>query len=110
MSLSILDQQSGINDLFVSTRRQTINICKTLEVEDYNLQGMADTSPPKWHLAHTTWFYETFILLAFDETYKEFNPHFAHLFNSCTMRLSENLFQTTAGIAESPDPGSGDGL
>ena len=54
------------NDLierFISTRRHTEHICKPLKIEDYVLQPVADVSPPKWHLGHTSWFFETFILL-----------------------------------------------
>ncbi|RLA09950.1 MAG: ergothioneine biosynthesis protein EgtB [Gammaproteobacteria bacterium] len=53
-----------------------------LSVEDMGLQAMADASPPKWHLAHTTWFFETFILEQFEPGFKPFNPQFRHLFNS----------------------------
>jgi ergothioneine biosynthesis protein EgtB len=53
-----------------------------LEVEDYGVQSMPDASPVKWHLAHTTWFFETFVLADRDSDYRPFNPHFRHLFNS----------------------------
>ena len=53
-----------------------------LSVEDMGLQAMDDASPPKWHLAHTTWFFETFILENFEPEFKPFNPLFRHLFNS----------------------------
>jgi ergothioneine biosynthesis protein EgtB len=53
-----------------------------LQIEDYGLQAMANTSPVKWHLAHTTWFFETFVLLPFCPSYRPFHPAFEHLFNS----------------------------
>ncbi|KAF0193133.1 MAG: hypothetical protein FD165_236 [Gammaproteobacteria bacterium] len=62
-------------------RRLTEYLCKPLAVEDYVIQGMPDVSPPKWHLAHTTWFFETFVL-ALTAGYRAFDPLFSGLFNS----------------------------
>jgi len=47
---------------YSEVRRHTVEICKPLATEDYVVQPVADISPPKWHLGHTTWFFETFIL------------------------------------------------
>ena len=63
-------------------RNATERLVAPLEVEDFGLQPMADASPPKWHLAHTTWFFETFVLKAFVQNYQSFHPTFEHLFNS----------------------------
>ena len=49
-------------DFFLATRAQTEKICEPLETEDYVVQPIADVSPPKWHLGHTTWIFEEFIL------------------------------------------------
>ena len=57
-------------------------LCEPLQPEDYIIQAMPDTSPPKWHLAHTTWFFEQFILRAFKSDYKTFDDNFSFLFNS----------------------------
>jgi ergothioneine biosynthesis protein EgtB len=57
-------------------------ICKPLELEDYIIQSMPDVSPPKWHLAHTTWFFETFLLVPHLPGYTVFHPQFGYLFNS----------------------------
>ncbi|MCX2980479.1 ergothioneine biosynthesis protein EgtB [Halieaceae bacterium IMCC14734] len=67
---------------FIETRQQSIALCEPLLVEDYCLQGAAFASPPKWHLAHTTWFFETFILIPFASHYTPQNPAFSVLFNS----------------------------
>ena len=48
-----------------AVRDQSVNICEPLEIEDYLIQPMEDASPPKWHLAHVTWFFETFLLNPF---------------------------------------------
>lgn len=63
-------------------RQRTESLCSPLEIEDYCIQASDFVSPPKWHLAHTTWFFETFILLPFVSNYKVFHSAFAHLFNS----------------------------
>ena len=63
---------------FLKTREQTLKLCIPLEVEDYVVQPHQDVSPPKWHLGHTTWFFEKFLL----QGSKVFNPLFHTLFNS----------------------------
>jgi len=63
-------------------RSRTESMCTPLETEDYCIQASAEVSPPKWHLAHTTWFFETFILLPFAPGYCLFHEAYAHLFNS----------------------------
>ncbi len=67
---------------YVSVREQSAQLCEPLEIEDFGVQPMADASPPKWHLAHTTWFFETFILREFVPGYAVFHPKFEYLFNS----------------------------
>ncbi len=65
-----------------AVRRQTEALCAPLEEEDYGVQTMPEVSPPKWHLAHTTWFFETFLLEPFLPGYLPFHPAFGDLFNS----------------------------
>ena len=67
---------------FSDVRQNSENICAPLEIEDYGVQTMPDVSPPKWHLAHTSWFFETFLLKPFLKNYQEYHPQFAQLFNS----------------------------
>ena len=67
---------------FLKTRRFTEALCETLSAEDQGLQSMPDASPAKWHRAHTTWFFEQFILLPNDPGYVPFSPRFSYLFNS----------------------------
>jgi len=57
-------------------------ICAPLKLDDYLIQSIVDTSPPKWHLAHVTWFHETFLLLDFLPNYQSLNPDYSYLFNS----------------------------
>ena len=65
-----------------AVRADSEHLCSPLVVEDYGIQTMPDVSPPKWHLAHTSWFFETFLLRPFLPDYRAFDPRFAHLFNS----------------------------
>jgi ergothioneine biosynthesis protein EgtB len=67
---------------FESVRRESEAIAANLTPEDQSIQSMPDVSPTKWHLAHTTWFFETFILSPLDRRYRVFDPAFAYLFNS----------------------------
>jgi ergothioneine biosynthesis protein EgtB len=67
---------------FNAVRQLTDQLCKPLVTEDYVIQSMPDVSPTKWHLAHTSWFFETFLLKPHASGYTEFDPHFGYLFNS----------------------------
>ncbi len=67
---------------FRSVRALTEHLCEPLEVEDYVIQTMPDVSPAKWHLAHTTWFFETFLLQAHASGYEVLHPMYNYLFNS----------------------------
>ncbi|WP_373544190.1 ergothioneine biosynthesis protein EgtB [Chamaesiphon sp.] len=69
-------------DRYQQVRQVSEKICQPLEIEDYTIQSMSDVSPPKWHLAHTTWFFETFLLLPYLPGYTVFHPQFGYLFNS----------------------------
>ena len=73
---------SSLYQAFCDVRAESESICKPLEIEDYGIQTMPDVSPPKWHLAHTSWFFETFILKPFVTKYSVFHPKYEHLFNS----------------------------
>ncbi len=63
-------------------RRQSERLTASLEIEDYGVQPMDDASPPKWHLAHTSWFFETFLLTPHLPDYRPFHAAYEHLFNS----------------------------
>ncbi len=60
----------------------TQRLCRSLEPEDFVIQSMPDVSPTKWHLAHTTWFFETFVLKVWMQRYRPEVPQYAYLFNS----------------------------
>lgn len=67
---------------YAAVRALTEDLCRSLSPEDAVLQSMPDASPAKWHLAHTSWFFETFLLSTRLERYRAFHPDFAYLFNS----------------------------
>jgi ergothioneine biosynthesis protein EgtB len=67
---------------YETVRRTSDRICQPLAIEDYVIQSMADVSPPKWHLGHTSWFFETFLLCPYLPNYQVFHPQFNYLFNS----------------------------
>jgi ergothioneine biosynthesis protein EgtB len=80
---------SSLAQQFCNVRRQTELLCAPLTPEDMMVQSCAEASPAKWHLAHTTWFFETFILREFDPEYQPFHPDFIWLFNSYYNSVSE---------------------
>jgi ergothioneine biosynthesis protein EgtB len=67
---------------FPTVREATVALTAPLAVEDQVVQSMPDASPTKWHLAHTTWFFETFVLQPFQPGYRLFDERFPFLFNS----------------------------
>lgn len=67
---------------YLEIRRMTEEVCEPLQPEDFVVQPVVDVSPPKWHLAHTTWFFENFILKEHLKDYKVFDKDYHFLFNS----------------------------
>jgi len=67
---------------FRRIREDSENLCSPLQIEDYGIQTMPSVSPPKWHLAHTSWFFETMLLKPYLANYREHHTKFAELFNS----------------------------
>lgn len=83
--------------------RQTSEwICQPLMIEDYGIQSMPDVSPPKWHLAHTTWFFETFLLVPHLPGYTVFHPRFGYLFNSYYEAVGERHPRPQRGLLSRP--------
>ncbi len=83
-------------------RGASVALCQPLAIEDYGLQGMADTSPPKWHLAHTSWFFETFLLKPFANGYRAFHPQFEYLFNSYYEAVGAQFPRPQRGLLSRP--------
>ena len=83
-------------------RSQTEYICKPLEPEDYVIQTMENVSPTKWHLAHTSWFFETFLLSEFVPDYQTMHPKYAYLFNSYYVQAGERHCRPKRGLISRP--------
>src|SRR5690606_2640580 len=87
---------------FEFVRQSTEHICSFLEIEDYVVQPIADVSPPKWHLGHTTWFFETFILIPNLKGYKVFDPKYNYVFNSYYETVGARVIRTDRGNLSRP--------
>jgi ergothioneine biosynthesis protein EgtB len=87
---------------FKEVRLQTEVICKPLETEDYSVQPIVDVSPPKWHLAHTSWFFEEFVLNNYVKDYKKFDEDFSYLFNSYYNNAGERVLRPNRGLMTRP--------
>lgn len=83
-------------------RAESVALCAPLQTEDYVVQPCAEVSPPKWHLAHTTWFFENVILSRFISNYRAFNPDFFHLFNSYYKSAGDHWLQHERGHLSRP--------
>ncbi|MBD1849045.1 ergothioneine biosynthesis protein EgtB [Leptolyngbya sp. FACHB-711] len=88
--------------LYQQVRQLSEQICQPLAIEDYGIQSMPDVSPPKWHLAHTTWFFETFVLLPNLPEYEVFHPKFGYLFNSYYEAIGVRHPRSERGLLSRP--------
>lgn len=77
-------------------------LCEPLETEDMVVSSMPDVSPTKWHLAHTSWFFETFVLAGYDPRYRTPDPRYAFLFNSYYVQAGERHCRAQRGLATRP--------
>ncbi len=97
-----------MNDLprqYRSVRKATLNLVAPLTLEDMVVQAMRDTSPTKWHLAHTTWFFETFILIPKLPGYQVFDPSYGFLFNSYYNAIGQRQPRDQRGVLTRPGLG-----
>ncbi len=89
-------------DFFLDTRKHTEIICAPLEIEDYVVQPIVDVSPPKWHLGHTTWFFEEFILKPHAKNYQVFDLDFSFIFNSYYETVGKRVIRSDRGNLSRP--------
>ena len=87
---------------FLELRHKTELICKSLNPEDTSIQPATFTSPPKWHLGHTTWFFEQFVLSKYKEGYKLFDKDFAYFFNSYYNNVGDRVIRVDRGLMTRP--------
>jgi ergothioneine biosynthesis protein EgtB len=83
-------------------RQQSLEACKLLVIEDFGLQAEAFTSPPKWHLAHTSWFFETFLLRPYLKKYQSPEERYQILFNSYYNGVGEQFSRSHRGLLSRP--------
>jgi len=91
-----------LSDCYKNVRKLTEQICSPLHTEDYVVQPVADVSPPKWHLGHTSWFFETFILKPYFMGYQEFDPQYNFVFNSYYETVGTRVIRTDRGNLSRP--------
>src|SRR5256886_3228699 len=92
----------GYDARYLPIRRLTRAVAAPLSAEDCAIQSMPDASPVKWHLAHTTWFFETFILAPQRTGYKPFAPAYRCLFNSYYNAVGERHPRPERGMLSPP--------
>ncbi|TAK85224.1 MAG: ergothioneine biosynthesis protein EgtB, partial [Aquabacterium sp.] len=87
---------------FLAVRRRTLDLVRGLSDADCTVQSMPDASPAKWHLAHTTWFFETFLLHAADPAHPLFDERYPRLFNSYYESLGPRHPRPQRGLLTRP--------
>jgi len=87
---------------YLQVRAATLALCEHLQVEDYVVQSMPDASPTKWHLAHTTWLFERFVLERFCSDYQRYSEQFHFLFNSYYYSAGEMHARPKRGLLSRP--------
>jgi ergothioneine biosynthesis protein EgtB len=97
--LSVADDLAAF---YTAVRRQTETLCRPLATEDYVIQSMPEASPVKWHLAHTSWFFETFVLQPRLVGYRPFHPQFRFLFNSYYQAVGPRWPRPERGLLSRP--------
>src|SRR5690242_4194395 len=92
----------GLLQRYREIRALTLQLAEPLSAEDQMVQSSGETSPTKWHLAHTTWFFETMVLKPHARGYRLFNQHFSYLFNSYYKQLDGHPLRTIRGAFSRP--------
>lgn len=98
----MIAEELNVKERFDLVRKKTVEICSRLSAEDHVVQPVEFVSPPKWHLAHTTWFFETFILKEHLEGYKIYHEQFGFLFNSYYESAGEKMLRVNRGNITRP--------
>jgi ergothioneine biosynthesis protein EgtB len=90
------------SEVYRAVREVTLALIAPLSAEDCSIQSMPDASPAKWHLAHTTWFFETFVLAPHVPGYRVFDPAYGYLFNSYYNAIGERHPRPERGMLSRP--------
>ncbi len=97
-----LSDQENIRHRYAQIRQDSHTLCEPLATEDFVIQTMPDVSPVKWHLAHTSWFFETFILKPYQKDFQPFHPQYEFLFNSYYEQVGEFYPRPQRGLLSRP--------
>jgi len=92
----------ALSKAFSRVRTQSLALAEGLSAEDCQLQSMPDASPVKWHLAHSTWFFETFVLAVVDADYQPVDPAYRELFNSYYVGIGARAPRAERGLMSRP--------
>ncbi|MCO5248998.1 MAG: ergothioneine biosynthesis protein EgtB [Chitinophagales bacterium] len=99
---SAIHTDTELLQLFEETRTQTETICNPLEIEDYVIQPVEHVSPPKWHLGHTSWFFEELILKPYGKNFQPFNEKYPFIFNSYYENVGKRILRAKRGTLSRP--------
>jgi ergothioneine biosynthesis protein EgtB len=99
---SATPDSAALENVYRTVRRCTEALCEPLATEDYVIQSMPDASPVKWHLAHTAWFFETFLLVPHLPGYQPFHLQFGFLFNSYYQGVGPRWPRAQRGLLSRP--------
>ncbi len=97
-----IPSKTSFMERYQDIRRFSEYLCEPLVTEDYVVQSMPDVSPTKWHLAHVSWFFETFLLFPAIPGYQSLHPQYAYLFNSYYNTLGERHCRPNRGLISRP--------
>lgn len=104
-SLEVSDDRHSRSHLinqFREIRQATLDLAGPLETEDYVIQAMGNTSPTKWHLAHVSWFFETFVLNEALPNYESMHPQYSYIFNSYYLQTGQPHSRSKRGLLSRP--------
>lgn len=101
-STELLTTDEDLSECYRRVRQHSVAICRSLQPEDYVVQPVIDVSPPKWHLGHITWFWETFVLVPNQPDYRVFHDDFSFVFNSYYETVGKRVLRGERGNMTRP--------
>lgn len=101
MAVTTIEKEK-ILEQYQKVRQRTVDLCEPLQTEDYIPQPVPNVSPAKWHLGHTTWFFEEFVLIPYFESYKRYHADFSFLFNSYYNLIGDRILRVDRGNMTRP--------
>ncbi len=101
-NLNADSERSAALQRYLQVRSDSLGLTRHLSPEDYVVQSMPDVSPTKWHLAHTTWFFEQFVLIPFNKRYRVFDEQYHYLFNSYYVSAGKMHTRANRGLLTRP--------